>query len=202
MLCYPIYHLVAGAPECSLLECETNFSNCFIHIWVPKARVTCKLKKLVFNILGAKKTPTINSIHHDSVADCKQEEELSHFRLLPWLDLLDEVMVIKGELPICICVPAKINLLEERSGKGKENVIKKNTYNLGLANDMNFYLKLSLYAKITVGCQHFLNCQRFTPVLKLKDTLWVGTMAPKSYVEVIAPATWEWPFLERRSSWM
>lgn len=124
MLCHPIYYIATGAHECSLLECETNFSNCFIHIWVPKARVTCKLKKLVFNSWGAKKTPTINSIHHDSVADCKQEEELSHFRLLPWLDLLDEVMVIKGELPICICVPAKINLLEGRSGTGKENVIK------------------------------------------------------------------------------
>lgn len=47
----------------------------------------------------------------------------------------------------------------------------KKPNNLGLANDMNFYLKLSLYAKITVGFQHILNCQKVHTCLKAKRYL-------------------------------
>lgn len=65
-------------------------------------------------------TLTIGSLHHDRVAHCKQEEELSHFWLFARVDLLNKIMVIKYKLVISICIPAKINLLQETGRNRKQ----------------------------------------------------------------------------------
>lgn len=54
---------------------------------------------------------TIRNVNHDSVANGKQKEELVYFGVLSSSYLLYQVVIIEGELPICIHVPAEIHLL-------------------------------------------------------------------------------------------
>lgn len=129
MLCYPIY-LVAGTHKYSLLEWKWDQPVLLIPWYAFESQGTSYLytKKMVSSVRGARRALTINSVHHDCVTSCKQEEELSHFRLFPWLDLLNEIMVMKLKLPISIYIPAKINFLKKWKRKRKCGLRKTTTW--------------------------------------------------------------------------
>lgn len=67
-------------------------------------------------------------------------------------------MVIKRKLPVSIRIPTKIDFLKEVEKEKKIWLMK--------TNDTHFSLTPRLCAKITVGLQHILNCQKARASLK------------------------------------
>ena len=123
----------------------------FICIRVPstssRSTKNKKKQKLVPGVRDATATLTVEPVHHDRVAHGQQEEELLHLRLLPRLDLLNEIMVVKCELPIGERIPAKIHWLKETE---KEKWSFK-TDDSGFTDDRNLSRKLCLHPNITLG---------------------------------------------------
>lgn len=60
---------------------------------------------------------TVSVIHHDSVAEGEQFEELWHILVFAWSDTGNQRMIHKLELSISKLVPVPVNRLMERRKK-------------------------------------------------------------------------------------